>query len=276
MSQTASADNDGDAAEQIARTVAAAEEQRLDGTAVSVTEPGGELSCRPRFRELLSLLLIVVIADVTLYRGQGFAGPGLFFIAVPVLLLTGVVRSQFHRSLWLMGVLLLFLAARLLWCGSLEAVFAGAGLLCGFIMSLSGRAPWLLQTVAHTAQLIPDGYVGLSHYYESLSGCRMKPPEGRVLAIVLPALTVSAFATLFLFANPDLLSTVSAELTRLIEQTQQWLREFAPGPMELLFWITTGWIATGALRPSAPLSDDPVRETGLVEESTQESSLFPA
>ncbi len=51
-----------------------------------------------KWRELLAVLLLVVLCDLTIYRGQGFAGYALLFVAAPLLLTIGSPRPRFGRG----------------------------------------------------------------------------------------------------------------------------------------------------------------------------------
>ncbi len=55
------------------------------------------LDGRPvRWRELLAVLFVVALADVTVYRGHGWAGYACLFVGMPLLLLW--VRRSLIRS----------------------------------------------------------------------------------------------------------------------------------------------------------------------------------
>ena len=47
-----------------------------------------------RWREIAAVLLLVVLADVAIYRSSGFAGYSLFFLGAPLLLLLGAPRPR--------------------------------------------------------------------------------------------------------------------------------------------------------------------------------------
>ena len=83
----------------------------------------------PRLKEILALLLIVVISDVTLYRGEGFAGLSFLLAAAPLLLFLGTPHRERGGVLWLLWGMLLLLSARLLWCGFYLTAVVGFALL---------------------------------------------------------------------------------------------------------------------------------------------------
>jgi len=206
-----------------------------------------------RIRELIALLLMVAVADVTLFRGAGFAGHAAFLIAAPLLLAVGTARKSLKSgtlpiALVLIGPMLAALAVRLAWCGSWPGVTCGFVLLVCFAMTLNGRVPYLLHAAVFAAQTIPSGHRGLNHYFRSLSRIRLRLPQHGRLAVLLPAVICSMFGLLFVLANPDLLASVSERLSFALTAANRWLVEFSPNPMEVLFWFWTAWITVGLLR----------------------------
>ncbi|HXT60812.1 MAG TPA: hypothetical protein VN699_19395, partial [Pirellulales bacterium] len=69
-----------------------------------------------RWRELLAILVIVVLSDLTIYRGQGFAGYAALFLASPVLLAWGAFKPRFGPAAWFVGTLVAVIAAKAIWC----------------------------------------------------------------------------------------------------------------------------------------------------------------
>jgi hypothetical protein len=65
------------------------------------------------WRELLALVLLAVVGDVAIYRGAGFAGYAMLFLAVPLLLLLGSYRPCWGAGVWMTGVMLAALSAKL-------------------------------------------------------------------------------------------------------------------------------------------------------------------
>src|SRR6187455_2021703 len=63
-----------------------------------------------RFRELAALLLLVVLSDLTLYRGAGYAGLAVFSFAGPLILLLGSPQPKLRASFWLLGGLILLMS----------------------------------------------------------------------------------------------------------------------------------------------------------------------
>lgn len=225
-----------------------------------------------RWLEIVCLLLIVVLCDVTIYRGNGFAGYAALVAGVSVLLAGGVPSKRSQTATWVFAVLVAGAAARLAWCGSGLSVAAGVVVMFGFAMSLVGRTPYLIHTAVFASQAFAAGHQGLNHYWTSMA--RIKPPRRvqNIFALILPVFALFVFGTLFVFANPDLASALSARFSDLFTLVGQWLENLTPAPLEALFCIAVGWIAIGLLRPILPPASDgtdsePIApgETGTLE-----------
>lgn len=201
------------------------------------------------WREFVAILLLIVLADVTVYRGYGFAGYGLLFFAAPWLLLLGATRPRGSWSVWIVNLMLTLLAARMAWCGSSVGVTLGAALLIGFAMSLSGQRPYVLETAVFASQTLWAGYRGLLHYTRYLRGGRLTVRRKGWLSLVLPLLVSAVFSLLFVLANPDLLTFLGERVSLLCETLRDWLLQFAPTPWEVIFWLAVLWISVGLLRP---------------------------
>lgn len=202
--------------------------------------------------EAVSLLLIVVLCDVTVYRGSGFAGYAALVIGLPTLLLMGVPSKQPLRVTWLLGLLLAGSAIRLVWCGSGLSFVSGLVVLSAFSMSLVGRTPFPLHVAVFASQSFSAGHRGLNHYWTFLSSIHPPNRVQNVLALILPVVTLIVFGTLFIFANPDLAEAFGSRLKDALEFFGRWLPELAPEPFEVLFCIATCWVAVGLLRPVLP------------------------
>ena len=198
-------------------------------------------------RELVALMLLVLLCDLTVYRGQGYAGLGALFVAAPLLLMLGMVRRKFDRSCGLLAPLLGLLAIRLFWCGSLLAVLIGLALLCGYAMALSGLRPYVLQAIVFAGHLVSAGHRGLHHYSQTLGRFSPAILRGNVFAIVLPALTLLAFGTIFVMANPDLVKSFNSGWVWIVEALEGWTSQVQL--MEILFCFGAGWLGAGLLRP---------------------------
>jgi hypothetical protein len=202
-----------------------------------------------QWREFAALLAIVVVADLTLYRGHGSAGTALFLVATPVLFLLGSPVPAISRALCVIAGMLLVLAGRSVWCGSVLMLPIGLALLVAFAMSLSGQRPYVLETLVFASQSVWAGYRELAEFGRSL--LRVRPGAARVawLSVVLPTATALVFSTLFVLANPDLMAAFGEQISQWLDTTRDWLMRAAPEPLEVLFWLAVLWISTGLLRP---------------------------
>lgn len=202
-----------------------------------------------RRRELAALLLIVVLADVTIYRGEGSAGAAVFFAGTAAMLVLGAWRGGSDRSLTWVLLLLAVLSARLVWNGSELGVALGTLLLIATAMSLAGQRPFLLEGLLFASQTIPAGLVAFHRYAGSLRPQRSKRTQRSLAAIFIPVGMVSVFAVLFVLANPDLLSWVSQGWSDAVRRFRRWLVEYGPSPPEVAFWCACAWLTAGLLRP---------------------------
>jgi len=220
-----------------------------------------------RPREILALLLLVVLSDVAVYRGHGFAGYALLFAAAPVFLLFGAPRPRFRAGFWVLGIMLVLLAAKMLWYGSWLLVASGLALLVAFAMALSGLSPHVLEVVVFASQTILGGYEGLIHYRRSAD--RLGPGMTRAiwLEIALPLAAFVAFGLLFIVANPDLLASFGETMDWLLTTLRDWILQIAPSWQEVLFWLGVLWVGVGLLRPAV--------SRALFEEASEITSLVP-
>lgn len=202
-----------------------------------------------RWREIASILLLVVLSDVTIYRGAGFAGYGVFFLLAPVLLWLGAPRPRYAASFWLLAILFLPLIARMFWSGSWLLVGCGLALTVAFTMALAGLRPYVLETVVFASQTVMAGYEGLNQYGRSSQGRGVVVRRRVWLEFGLPTAALVAFGLLFIVANPDLASSFSETVRWLRTMAWDWIVRFAPSWQEVLFWIAVLWAAVGLLRP---------------------------
>lgn len=224
-------------------------------------------------REIIALALLVILSDLTLYRSEGFLGPGVLFLIVPGLLAMGKARVKWDRSIGILVFMLLLVSLRLAWCGSYLAVVAGFVILCCTAMALCGLRPYLTQAIVFASRLIVSGFRGLLDYVRSAS--RFSPVIIRThwFAVLLPAIALLTFASIFVLANPDLVKSFAERLNQFAELFQQWLSQFQI--LEILFCLGTGWIATGFLRPD----DQPIAAVdhpAPVVNATVRSPLYDA
>ena len=203
-----------------------------------------------RGREIIALFLMVLLADLTIYRGHGFAGMAAFFVAASVLLRFGAPRPKKSFARWVVASMLVALAVKLLWVGTEPGVAAGYALLVAFALAMSGRVPYVPDVLGFAFQVIYAGGLGLAKYWR----WARKPSAPQVscagaFRVALPALAVLLFGTLFVLANPDLRESVSAWIERSFRWGWESFLAISPEGTEILFWGVVGWLTVGLLRP---------------------------
>jgi hypothetical protein len=200
-------------------------------------------------RELLAVLGLVVLADLTIYRGYGFTGIGALFAVGLILLLVGAPLRRLGSDSGIVGTLLLLLAGALVWCGTGWQVAIGAALLITFAMTLVGMRPYVVDLVLFACVTIVTGGAGLTRYLRSLNRITAVIPRATWLKVVLPAVAVLGFGTLFVCANPDEAKTVGQWLTSAWKTLWENIVAFFPTGPEYLLWVASAWVAGGLLRP---------------------------
>lgn len=215
------------------------------------------------WRELLAVGSVVLLADVTLFRGHGYAGSAAFFLLVPALLLAGMKFWRESISLWVSGMMLVLLAIKLLWCGATLLVLFGFALTVAFAMSALGYPPYVLELIVYASQTVQAGYCGLVHYWRSAARLSPHVPRGGWLNVALPAITVVVFGGIFILANPDLATSFGEGVDWFVNHLRDWLFERLPTPLEILFWGVVAWITIGLLRPVVQSSQGVV-DDGIV------------
>lgn len=213
-----------------------------------------------RWRELIALLLLVVLSDLTIFRGEGFTGSAALFVFAPLLIWFGAPRRVRSRSLYVVSALLLVAAMKLLWCGSGLLVVCGFTLLFAFAMSLTGQVPYVLETFLFTAQTIVAGTRGLDYYGDRCRDRSDSTGGRRWLNVVMPLGAVIVFGSIFVLANPDLVAAFSERMQDVLVSIKRWLYGFST--WEIVFWCVSLWGSVGLLRPivSQSRSEEAVEE----------------
>ncbi|HET6326990.1 MAG TPA: DUF4153 domain-containing protein [Planctomycetaceae bacterium] len=214
-------------------------------TAIASVDP---TESPPRLWEIASLVEIMILADLAIYRGEGvaYAGWAALLALMPVLLYLGSARRRPRRSVFLLGTMLVVLAARLLWCGSLVEKAVGLALLPCFALAAAGYTPYLNEALSFTLQIPYHGGRGLIAYGRGLLHFGRRFAPSTAIAIVLPVVIGAAFSLLFVLANPDLVKSVSETLSHVLEQFRNGMLEFSLG--ESVFLACVGWITVALLR----------------------------
>lgn len=200
---------------------------------------------------ILIIIAMVALSDLTLYQARGFFGPAVFFPLAASLLLLGTPRARLSSSVALMGLLVITLACRLAWSGGVVQVLAALWALNGFSMTIHGVAPWLLESIVFLASTVPGGYECLRAVQIGWRRSVLAPVDrgepAPITNFLLPFISVVMFGTIFVFANPDLISRFSTILSDIVSRVQLWVSRFSAG--EIIFWCAIAWLTAGLLRP---------------------------
>lgn len=239
-------------------------------------EPITDFADEPRavpWREVLAVLVLVTLSDLAIYRGAGFFGYGCLFFLAPGCLVIGSEVACGRRRGWLFGALLIGLAARLAWCRSWLAVGCGFFCLVALAMCLSGRTPHVLSLMGYTGQTLAAGARGLNQYGE-VARRNLRPWQTSAwIAVVMPAAAIAVFGTIFVLANPDLVSWFSKEFQLFLNRVNEWFVHFSM--LEIPFWIAAAWIAVGLLRPLDAMTAA-IRRPTANEPPPESSALYAA
>ena len=110
------------------------------------------------WRTWIILIAMIALADVTLYRSLGYAGPALFFPVAVALLLFGRSRIEWNRTLIVVNSLLILLSASMFWAGGFGQIMAAVWLLIAANLAAQGVMPYLLESTVAMAATVPGGY----------------------------------------------------------------------------------------------------------------------
>jgi hypothetical protein len=204
-----------------------------------------------RIRELAALLLLVVLGDLTLYRGAGYAGLAVFTLGAPMVLLLGSPQPKLFASFWLQIGLLLLVALRIAWLGSPLAVAVAVVLVLGYSLALHGARPYLSAIFVRGLETTVAGGFALIEYGRSLRGLAPRLPRIFWLNILLPLAALGLFGTLFVLANPDLVVSLRQFAESIATQVEAWMAQFSSNVVEVVVWLVIAWIGAGLIRPLA-------------------------
>ena len=197
-----------------------------------------------RWRELLAVVLLVALADLTIYRGHGFAGWAALLVLAPLLLVLGMPKLHLRRSVGLIAAMLLVLSLRMIWLGSALGAVTGLALLITLAVTLQGRRPQLGDVIASSIESLAMGGMRLGVYVGHLLRFGPKLQSG----IVMPLAALVLFSGLFVLANPDLVTRVVTLARDFADAIQRWLGQVPFGIQELLFWVGVAWLSAGLFR----------------------------
>jgi hypothetical protein len=226
-------------------------------------------------RELIAILIWTLLADLLIFRANGFTGPGLFLAFAPVVFLIGCPKLIVGPGSKLCIGLSLVVAARMIWLGSGWNVVSGWVLIVALSMSASGCVPYVMEGFVLACRAVVDGAIRISQYPLPRRIGGSVRSGGRALAWLLPAIAAVVFGAIFVFANPDLVDLVSIRIRQLTERIELWLEGLSI--WELPFCLLALLIGCGLMRPVLPLFQiGPVEAELLTSSKRVPSPLYAA
>jgi hypothetical protein len=221
---------------------------RFSDTPIPETENNLHGLERLSLRSLLVAVVLVVLADITLYSNWGFAGIGLFVLTAPWLLICGIRKWQPNVALFVMLIATLFAALRLVWQGSSGLSWIGFVLIAGAAMAMHGALPYL-NDLLHFIAIAPIN--GLRMLARGRARSERKPGSTQPvqgLAIFLPFLATMIFASIFVMANPNLRTLFSDWTYWASSFVSDWLSQFSV--WQAMFWIMVALLSLGFMFPT--------------------------
>ena len=206
-----------------------------------------------RWVELVGVGCLIIVCDLTIYRGQGFGGYALLFFVAPVLLWLSSSRRCRSHVLWVVAAMLVALAAKMLWCGSGPLLAIGFALVVAFAMALAGFRPYVLEAAFFASQVPHAGYRGLIRYGRQINLDRLVP-RASWMSVVLPLSAFLVFGWIFILANPNLVVWFGEGIQQIVEVLRDWFQRNLPEPLEICFWFAVLWVVLGLLRPEVDRS----------------------
>lgn len=229
----------------------------------------------------LILILSLVVADATLYRGKGYGGIGLFAGITPALWSLLYCKPRYQVRTLIVIAMILLVSVRLLMCGFWLQPLVGGWLLVVYAMLLTGRTPHILESFQYATQAPVAGFALFQH--RSFRLTRDRPHAlglAGMLSVILPLLAVVVFGFLFVLANPNLMKLFGDNFEVVLRSIREWLVEYGPEPLEIAFLVFMLLLTAGLIRPinrkldMLELEDEEIRDDDRPPEI--KSILYPA
>lgn len=219
---------------------------------VSTSDRGQQTGTMVRGRFALCLILaMVALADFTIYKALGYAGPAVFFAVAPILLCIGIPERSLRFCSLLLWILLGWLAYRLACNGNALQLVSGCWLLAALVYSFRRQIPFVLETLVFAAECFPGGNEFFKRINDRLRHQVLTPVEQGaprpVVEILLPAIGLLLFGGVFVMANPDMVNLVSGTLGDFASLCWDFAVQFSP--LEVVFWVLVAWLTGGCCGP---------------------------
>lgn len=245
---------------------------------ISEKKPTGESSGKPapsslnhskeppyKIREYVSLFLALVLADVCLYKGGGFAGFALLFFMMPMIVFAGAGMRKRSAASCVIAAFLLIIALRSLYLGNAIITLTGIILIYAFAYSMTGRRILHENTIQAILIMVIMGVRSLFRYGKNIKDER---GQNRIALIIVPLVFVIVFAFIFIMANPVLKDSM--------KDFYNSLDYFIPNINRIIFWIVMLILVAGLLRPPYELLTENKKSESIPEKKygNHESSHY--
>jgi hypothetical protein len=198
-----------------------------------------------RLVELMALVAIVALLDVAVYRGTGGAGIAALLVGISALALLASKNRRVSARFAAVALLVLAVAGRALWEGSLGTALVGASLVLAFAITLRGARTYVPELVVSSLGSAFGSFQQLWAF--GASAIRLSRPSRlarvRWLVFVVPLVLVVVFGAVFVAANPVIRAWTVAALAHL--PSLAWF----PSPLRFIFWAVCALAAAAVLRP---------------------------
>ena len=219
---------------------------------------------------------MIAIADVCIYRADGYSGPAVFFPLAAVLLAFGIPDRSTRPATLILAVMLIVTSARLAMNGSNALLAVGTWLLVALPYCLRQWPPFLFETLAYVARFIPLGHECFRAVSREPGHQNCRPVDHvrrhKFAGIAMPVASAILFSFIFLMANPEWVRRMSGYLGDFFQQLQRWLNNFTL--LEFAFWGAIAWLTAGALRPIATYVSE--RQDSEVSASESPIAMYDA
>jgi hypothetical protein len=189
--------------------------------------------------------------------------------------------------------LLLCVSARLVWSGSGLNIFSAIVLVAALGITASGIMPLVLETLLYLTHIWLSGILALlavnkrtanaasrsnpqdaSPLGHSVASSQpaARPPVVSAMTWLMPAAAAIVFGAIFVFANPDLLSSVWSRFTSAMDFAWNWIEGLSV--WEIPFCLTMLFIGAGLLRPLMFVSRLGPTDNGIQPDGSQTSPLY--
>lgn len=206
---------------------------------------------RGRYAVIL-IVAMIVLADFTIYKAAGYAGPAVFLCVAPFIVCFGIPRRVVRGQTLLIWSMLFASAYRLSINGNATLLLSACWLLFALAVALRGRLAHMFGVLLFAVECLPGGGEFLSALHRNLRERTPGPiddsSERPWADVFLPVFAAVLFGGVFVMANPDVVLFFSGQISRFADLCLRFARQFTFG--EVVFWGMVAWLTGGILRPT--------------------------